>query len=288
MNAPQSVARFMWFSIAAAVATIALKSGAAWVSGSVGLFSDALESLVNLVAAVVTLLAVRWSEAPADAEHPFGHARGELLAALLEGALVLVAGLAILITSVQRLMHPEPLEAVGIGLALSAVATLINGVVGVMLIRAGRSHQSTAVEADGHHLLTDVWTSVGVVVGVGLVKLTGLQWLDPVAAMVVAVLVLVTAIRIVIRSIDGLVDRSATPEEMHAIAQAVEPFGAQGVAVTRSRTRHSGRQVFIHLTLGVPPEWSVTKAHTLADEVERAVEKVIAHSTVETHVEPRE
>lgn len=286
MSQASAPSRLMWFSIAAAVATIALKTVAAALSGSVGLLSDALESLVNLVAAVVTLLAMRWAEQPADAGHPFGHSRGELLAALFEGALVLVAGLAILATAIDRAIHPMPMEQLSLGLVLSVIATVINGVVGAFLVRAGRRLKASAIEADGHHLLTDVMTSVGVLVGVGLVKLTGIGWFDPLAAMVVGVLVLVTAVKIVMRSVEGLVDGSATPEQQVLIKQAVARFEPQGVVVTSSRTRNSGREVFIHLTLAVPAGWSVKQAHDFADEIEKAVEGAIEHSTVETHVEP--
>lgn len=277
---------WIWLSVAAAVATIGLKSAAAAVSGSVGFLSDAMESGVNLVAALVTMVALRWSEAPPDAEHPFGHAKGELLAALLEGVLVLCAGVAIVGASLERLLHPAPLVSAPLAVALSVAATLINAVVGWLLVRVGRQARSPALEADGHHLLTDVWTSVAVIAGVTLVFFTGAAWLDPLSGVVVAGFVVVTGVRILQSAMGGLVDsRLAAPEEA-AVNRALEPFRTDGVDFTTLQTRQAGRHVFVHLTVLVPGSWSVERAHTLADEVERAVAKELGRATVDTHIEP--
>jgi cation diffusion facilitator family transporter len=277
---------WIWLSIAAAISTMALKAGAAAVSGSVGLLSDALESGVNLVAAVVTMFALRWSAAPPDAEHPYGHGKGELLAALLEGALVLVAGVAIIATAVDRFLHPTPMGSVPLGLVLSMVAAAINGAVGATLVRVGKKARSTALEADGHHLLTDVWTSVAVVLGLGLVLLTGKTWLDPLCAVLVALLVLRTGFRILRSASGGLVDSQLGPAEQALVDGALAPFRTDGVAFSAIRTRQAGRHVFVHLTVRVPGSWTVHKAHDLADRVENAVAAVLSEATVDTHVEP--
>ncbi len=276
----------MWLSLAAAVATIALKSAAASVSGSVGFLSDALESIVNLVAAVVTLLALRWSEAPPDEQHPFGHAKGELLAALLEGALVFIAGGAIIYTSIDRFLHPSPISHLPLALTLSGIAALINFAVGFTLVRVGRTKKSSALEADGHHLLSDVWTSVAVAIGVGLVILTGKTWLDPAAAALVALWVLRTGFDILSKATRGLVDSRFGPEDMAGVTRAIAPFRNRDVAFRSIRTRRAGREVFVHLTVHVPGDWTIRQGHDFADEVEHAVEAELEFATVETHLEP--
>ncbi len=279
---------WIWLSIGAAVATIALKSAAAAMSGSVGVLSDALESGVNLIAAIVTLLALRWSAAPPDAEHPFGHAKGELLAALFEGLLVLVAGLSIFAVAIDRAIHPVPLSSGVISAALTIVATVINGAVGFTLVRVGRSLKSSALEADGHHLMTDVWSSVGVLVGLGLSLVTGIRWFDPLSAAVVAVLVLRTGLTILKQAMVGLVDTQLAGRDAAAVEHALEPFRARGVEFTTLKSRVAGRHVFVHLTLRVPGKTSVFEAHQLADEVEQAVGGAFELAIVETHVEPIE
>lgn len=277
---------WMWLSLGAAIATIGIKSAAASVSGSVGFFSDALESLVNLVAAIVTLLALRWSEAPPDEQHPFGHAKGELLAALLEGALVFLAGVAIIYASIHRFMHPAPIAHLPLALALSAVAALINGAVGATLVNVGRAQKSNALEADGHHLLSDVWTSAAVAVGVGLVYLTGRAWLDPTSATLVALWVLRTGFDILSKAARGLVDSRSDPEDRASVARALSHFKEGEVAFRTVRTRRAGREVFIHLTILVPGEWTVRQGHDFADKVERAIAEELPFATVETHIEP--
>ncbi len=282
------VSTWMWLSVAAAVATIGLKSWAALLSGSVGFLSDAMESAINLVAAVVTMFALRWSEAPPDEEHPFGHAKGELLAALLEGTLVLVAGLAIVATSIERFLHPMRIERVPVAMALSAAAAAINALVGSTLVSIGRKRRSVALEADGHHLLTDVWTSLAVIAGVGLVSVTGLLWLDPLSAALVAGWVVRTGGRILRRAMGGLVDSRLGPREVTSLEQALAPFESRGIEFKSVRTRNAGSHLFVHLTLCVPATWSVRKAHDLADEVERALATTLGLASVYTHIEPLE
>jgi cation diffusion facilitator family transporter len=281
-----AASRWIWLSIAAAIVTISLKSYAAYVSQSVGLLSDAMESCVNLVAAVVTMLALKWSEAPPDAEHPFGHAKGELLAALLEGALVFVAGFAIMATSVLRFLHPAPIEHATLGVVVSLVATVVNGAVGVTLLRVGKRIRSSALEADGEHLLSDVWSSIAVTIGVGLAVLTGRSWFDPLSAILIAVLVLRTGYRIVKRATSGLVDEGLGPEEAAALERALAPFRTGGVSFSAVRSRHAGKHAFVNLIMHVPGEWSVHQAHELADRVEIEIAKELEHASVDIHVEP--
>lgn len=284
---PQSRATsWIWLSIAAAVTTILLKSIAAYVSASVGLLSDAMESVVNLVAAVVTMFALRWSEAPPDDDHPYGHAKGELLAVLLEGVLVFTAGIAIFWTSTNRLLHPIPLESAPLGILLSALATVVNAGVGLTLLRVGKKIRSSGLQADGHHLLTDVWTSVAVMVGLGLVTVTHVSWLDPAAAALVALFVLYTGFKILRGAVGGLVDTRLGPVEQALVEEALTPFREDGVEFAAIRTRQAGKHMFINLIVRVPGSWSVVKAHTLADRVEQALATALEHAIVDTHVEP--
>ncbi len=288
MNDIPRAASWIWLSIAAAVATMALKAYAAVASGSVGFLSDAMESVVNLVAAVVTLVALRWSESPPDEEHPFGHAKGELLAALAEGVLVTLAGVAIVVASIERMLHPVVVASSAGALAASTVATAINAAVGLTLLRIGKRAQSAALTADGHHLLTDVWTSLAVMAGVGLMWLTGRAWLDAAVAAVVALLVLRTGWRILHDALGGLVDRRLPPERALIVHQALEPFVAQGVRCGEIRTRQAGREMFINLSIQVPGAWTVRAGHDVAHAIEDAVAARLPRARVETHVEPIE
>lgn len=280
--------RLLWLSIAAALATIALKTTAWLVTGSVGLLSDAAESLVNFVAAVVALAALHWAVKPADEQHAYGHAKAEYLSAGFEGALILLAAVTIAVTAITRLLDPQPLSDVGIGLAVAAGASLINLAVGLLLVRAGREHRSITLEADGKHLLTDVWTSAGVVVGVTLVAITGWERLDPLVALAVAVNILVTGARLLQRSAGGLMDQALDDAAQHAIEQALAPFRSRGAAFHAIRTRRAGRRAFVSLHLLVPGDWTVQQGHDFAEEVEAAVRERLPYATVFTHVEPVE
>jgi cation diffusion facilitator family transporter len=280
--------RLLWLSIAAAVATITLKTIAWLLTGSVGLLSDAAESVVNLVAAVVALAVLRWAAMPADEQHAYGHAKAEYFSAGIEGALILLAAATIAVTSVDRLLHPQALNDVGIGLAVSVVATLINLGVGRALVRAGREHRSITVEADGKHLLTDVWTSVGVVVGVAAVAISGWERLDPIVAFAVAGNIIFTGTQLLRRSAAGLMDRALPPELQREIHDALAPFGPREVRFHALRTRQAGRRAFISLHILVPGAWTVRQGHDMAEEVEDALRERIPYATVFTHVEPLE
>jgi cation diffusion facilitator family transporter len=283
-----SLTKYAWMSIAAALATITLKTGAFAVTGSVGLLSDAAESVVNLVAAIVALVALRVAAMPADDNHHFGHGKAEYFSAWIEGLMIFVAAAVIMASAVERLIHPQPLESVGLGLAISAVATVINGVVGVLLLRVGRRHRSITLEADGHHLLTDVWTSIGVIVAVGLVAVTGWERLDPVVAIVVALNILVMGTRLVLRSTAGLMDH-ALPDQDHAqILAVLDRFRRDDVQFHALQTRESGHHRFVSVHVLVPGAWSVQRGHDLLEDLEGAVCQALPDAEVHTHLEPLE
>ncbi len=279
--------RFIWLSIATAIATVAIKGYAAWLTNSVGLWSDAMESTVNLVAALVALWALRLAAKPADFNHDFGHGKAEYMSAAVEGSLIFVAAAVIIWGAIERLFVPVPLEQLGLGLALSMLATLLNLGTGLVLLRAGRAHRSITLEADGRHLLTDVWTSVGVLVAIGLVALTHWQVLDPVIALVVGANILFTGYQLVRRSVVGLLD-AALPDEDVAIVSAVlaDVCNDPRVEITQLRTRESGRQRFVYATLSVPGSWTVKRSHDVADDVEGAIESALPGTTTFVHIEP--
>jgi cation diffusion facilitator family transporter len=279
--------RCMWASVAAAIFTIVLKSLAAALTGSVGFLSDALESGVNLVAAIVALVALRVAARPPDADHHFGHGKAEYVSALTEGAMIFVAAGAIVWTAVGRLIDPVELEQPALGLVLSTVASLANLGVGLFLVRAGREHRSITLVADGKHLLTDVWTSVGVLVGIALVALTGWQTLDPLVALAVGVNILVTGYGLVRRSLSGLLSGALPPEDQARVDEVLDRLrGQHEMHVVSTRTVESGRQRFVFLEITVPEDWSVRRAHDLADLVEAEVGSALPGCTTFIHVEP--
>jgi cation diffusion facilitator family transporter len=286
-GAPPSLTRFAWLSIAAAVMTIGLKSGAYLLTGSVGLLSDAAESGVNLIAAVVALVALHIAARPADENHNFGHGKAEYFSAGIEGLMIFVAAGFILFTSVQRFMHPAALESVGLGLAISTVATAVNGAVGLVLLRAGASHRSVTLTADGKHLLTDVWTSFGVIVGVLLVALTGWERLDPIVAALVGVNILVTGFRLVSQSLTSLLDAAMPAEDLAQVTAVLDRMRTADLDFADLRTRESGRHRFVSLTVLVPADWTVERGHALADDVEVAITTDLPYTDVQTHLEPR-
>lgn len=283
-----SLLRFAWLSVAAAVVTIALKTTAWQLTGSVGLLSDAAESGVNLVAAVVTLLALRVAARPADAGHHFGHGKAEYFSAAVEGFMIFVAAGVILVTAVGRFLDPAPLESVGAGLAVCVLASMVNGAVGLLLIRTGRARGSAGLLADGKHLMTDVWTSVGVVVGVLLVAVTRIERLDPVIAAAVGVNIMVTGVGLVRRSLDALLDSALPPQDIGTVSAVLETFRGPQVDFHGLQTRESGQYRFVSVHLLVPGRWDVRRAHDLAEEVEAAVRDALPRTTVQTHIEPRE
>lgn len=279
--------RFLWLSLATAVATVVIKGVAALLTGSVGLLSDALESTVNLVAAAVAIWALRLSDKPADHNHDFGHGKAEYMSSLVEGALIFVAAAAIIISAIVRFINPQPVESLGIGLLLSVVASVLNLGVGLVLIRQGRRHRSITLEADGHHLLADVWTSVGVLVGMGLLLLTGWHWVDPLVAMAVGFNILWTGGKLLRRSAVGLLDAALPAAEVEIIRTALAGvIDDPRMTITELLTRESGRQRFVQATVIVPGHWTVRRSHDLADSIELAIAQVLPDTVTVVHIEP--
>lgn len=285
---PTSLKRYAWLSIAAALATILLKSLAWWLTGSVGLLSDALESLVNLAGALMALTMLTLAANPADDDHAHGHGKAEYFSSAFEGLLILIAAAGIAYTSIDRLLSPRPLEAVGAGLLVSVVASLINLATARILLRVGKAHRSITLEADAHHLMTDVWTSVGVIIGVGLVWLTGWLWLDPVIALLVAANIVWTGWQLLQRSAAGLMDVSIAAEEIDVIEKILSSYRHQGLDFHALRTRQAGARAFVSLHVLVPGHWSVQEGHDWSERIEADIRSTLAHAHVTTHLEPKE
>ncbi len=283
-----SLNRFAWLSIAAAVITVGLKFGAYLATGSVGLLSDALESLVNLAGASMMLAMLIVAARPADDDHAYGHAKAEYFASGFEGALILLAAASIVVASVPRLFSPQPLEQVGVGLAVAVIAALVNLGAALVLRRAGKQYNSIALEADSRHLLTDVWTSVGVVIGVGATALIGWYWLDPLVALLVAVNIVWSGIQIVRRSVKGLMDIALPVEEQAQLRAILQSYAAQGVQFHKLRTRQAGAQRFVDVHILVPGAWTVRHGHEVAEQIETDMRRALPDMLPLTHLEPRD
>ncbi|PSB48874.1 cation-efflux pump [Cyanosarcina cf. burmensis CCALA 770] len=282
-------ARFYAFlSIGAALLTIALKVGAYFLTGSVGLLSDAAESGVNLVAALVATWALTLAAKPPDEEHAFGHSKAEYFSSGVEGALILVAAASIAVAAWQRLLHPQPLEQIGIGLGLSLVATAVNGGLALVLLRAGKRLRSITLRADAHHLLTDVWTSVGVVLGLIFVPLTGWLVLDPLIAFLVAVNIVWTGVRLLRETGSGLLDASMPAVEQRIITDILAGYEKQGIQFHALRTRVAGVRRFVSFHVLVPGNWSVQQGHALCEQIELKIMDSLPQTHVLTHLEPLE
>lgn len=280
--------RYAWLSIAAALVTIGLKATAYGITGSVGLLSDAMESLVNLVAAVVALVMLTIAARPPDENHLYGHYKAEYFSSGVEGTLILVAAVSIGWAALDRLFNPQPVEQVGVGLAVSVVASLVNLGVARTLFRAGRHYESITLEADAHHLMTDVWTSVGVVAGVGLVALTGWQHLDPIIALLVAANIVWSGVNLIRRSVAGLMDAAIAPDEQQTIRHILDSYRHEGIDYHAIRSRQSGARRFVSFHILVPGAWSVQQGHNLLERIEYDIRQAIANITVFTHLEPLE
>ena len=280
-----SLTRFAWLSIATALLTMGLKTGAWWLTGSVGLLSDAMESVVNLLGGMMALSLLTVAERPADECHPYGHGKAEYFSSGFEGALILIAAISIAIAAVQRILHPAPLESIGLGLAISVGASLMNLATALLLLRAGKRHRSITLEANAHHLLTDVWTSVGVVFGVALVALTGWQQLDPIVALIVAANIVWTGFCIIRRSILGLMDAALPPEDRAAVEKVLKSFEEGVVQFHALWTRHAGSRKFVSVHVLVPGDWSVQRGHQLAEQIETEIRRTLPGSIVFTHLE---
>jgi cation diffusion facilitator family transporter len=279
-------------SVGAAILTIALKAGAYFLTGSVGLLSDAAESCVNLVAAIVATWAVTYAAKPPDENHAFGHFKAEYFSSGVEGALILVAAGSITITAWNRLQHPQPLEQLGIGLGLSLVATLINGILALAMMRASKRLRSITLRADAHHLLTDVWTSVGVVLGLILVNVTHWLILDPIIAFIVAANIVWAGVRLLHETGLGLLDTSMPAPERQIVSDILASYASEHaseqVHFHAVRTRVAGTRQFISLHVLVPGIWSVQQGHDLCEEIESAIVQAIPGTYIFTHLEPLE
>lgn len=279
---------FAWLSIVTALATIALKVGAWWLTGSVGLLSDAAESVVNLVAAVVALFALRVAARPADDDHNFGHAKAEYFSAGVEGAMIFVAAVVIIYAAVERIIHPRDLESLGLGVGISVLASVLNGVVAVVLLRAGRRYRSITLTADGRHLMTDVVTTAGVVAGIILVGITHWYWLDPIIAIAVAINILFVGYRLIKESTSGLMDIAMPDEEVGSIGRVLDGFRSPEVEFHDVRTRVGGHLRFLQLHMLVPGEWSVQRGHDLVEDVEESLREAVDDLIITVHLEPIE
>ncbi|MFA6014951.1 MAG: cation diffusion facilitator family transporter [Gallionellaceae bacterium] len=283
-----SLKRYAWLSIAAAIATILLK-GIAWhLTGSVGLLSDAIESFVNLAGALMALWMITLAERPADEDHPHGHSKAEYFSSAFEGFLILLAACAIAWTAIERLINPLPLEAIGIGLFVSVLASVINFATAQTLLRVGKLRNSITLEADAHHLMADVWTSAGVITGVTLVWLSGWLWLDPVIALIVAVNIIWTGWQLMQRSAAGLMDAALPAEKLAKIEQILSNYKKHGLDFHALRTRQAGSRTFVTLHVLVPGEWTVQQGHDWAERIEMDIGSVLTMAHITTHLEPLE
>lgn len=279
----------MYLSIAAAVVTILLKFTAYRVTGSIGFFSDALESIVNLLAAVFGLIMLHVSEKPADEGHEFGHSKAEYFSSAIEGSLILLAAFSIIWSAVPRLIHPIALENINIGLLFSVGASFVNLAVGQMLIHNGKKSKSLLVEADGKHLMTDVWTSAGVIAGILLVKFTGILILDPIIAILVALNIVYTGYRLISRSTNGLMDASISETEIDQVKKYLDSLKEKDITYHSLMTRQAGQRKFISFHLLVPGAWTVQQGHENADIIEETIEDMFDEPvTVTSHIEPVE
>ena len=284
-----SLTRFAWLSIGAAFATIALKAGAYFLTGSVGLLSDAIESLVNLAGAVMALLMLTIAARPADEDHVYGHSKAEYFASVTEGVLILGAALGIITTAVPRLLHPKAIEQLGLGLVVSIAASLINFVVSRILLKAGKERQSISLEADANHLMTDVWTSIGVIGGVAIAGFTNWQILDPIVAIIVALNIIWTGFQLVRRSVSGLMDEALPAQEQKLIEGVMASYREKGVNFHALRTRQAAARRFMSVHVLVPGAWTVHDAHHIAEDFENDIRVALGGViTVFTHLEPAE
>lgn len=272
-------------SLLAAFVTMLLKTLAWYITGSVGFLSDAIESLVNVAGAGFALFMVTLARRPADDSHPYGHSKAEYLSAAFEGGMILLAALAICVTAVERLINPQPIATLGLGTAFTVLASLINLGIALLLLRGGTVHNSPALEGDGKHLMTDVWTTAGVVIGVAVASVSGYHWLDPVVAIAVALHIVHEGGQILYKAINGLMDKALPPARLQEIEQALARFSDKKVCFVNLRTRAAATLEFAQVDMQVPANWSVEQAHTLADDVEVTLQQL--GIVLSVHIEPQ-
>ena len=280
-----SLTRFAWLSVSAAVLTIGLKAVAYLLTGSVGLLSDALESVVNLVGALMALAMLTIAARPADEEHAYGHGKAEYFSSGVEGTLILLAAISIAFAAVGRLISPKPLEQIGLGMTVSVAASLVNLAVALVLLRAAKRYQSITLKANAQHLLTDVWTSAGVLLGVSAVAFTGWERLDPVVALLVAGNIVWTGVRIIRESVSGLMDTALPEDEQNLVRNILETHRPAGAEYHALRSRQSGAQRFVALHVLVPGTWTVHYGHQLLERIEADIRAALPNATVFTHLE---
>ncbi|MBA3034913.1 MAG: cation transporter [Desulfobacterium sp.] len=286
--ARSSITKYAWLSILAAISTIALKSSAYFITGSVGLLSDAAESLVNLLGAGIALAMLTIAARPPDEEHLFGHDKAEYFACGAEGALIVIAAVSIVIMAIKRFINPVPIQQLGIGLIISAVASLINFVVSRILLRAGKKNHSVTLEADAHHLMTDVWTSIGVFCGISAVALTGWQPLDQIVALCIASYITWIGFKLIMRSVLGLMDSALPHDKCNGVITVLEKYKSRGIDYHALRTRQAGSRCFVSVHILVPGTWTVQHGHELLEELEADIRSEVMYVTVFTHLEPLE
>jgi len=282
----KSLASIAWFSIIASVLTIIIKWTAYQITGSVGFLSDAMESFINLAAAIIAFIMLTIAAHPPDKEHPFGHDKAEYFSSLIEGVLIVLAAIGIGYAAVNRIYHPRLLEELNIGMALSLVATLINFVTARILMHYGRKHNSITLEADAKHLMTDVWTTIGIVIGILLVKFTNWQLLDPLMAIVVALSIVFTGTKLIIRSTDGLMDSKLSEKELIPIRKILDRYKEQGIDYHALYTRQSSSKSFITFHLLIPGDLTIYQAHEFSKMIEKEIDDVLPYSSVFIHLEP--
>jgi cation diffusion facilitator family transporter len=280
--------RFALLSVVAAVVTIGLKTAAYVITGSIGLLSDALESLANLVAALVALYALWVAARPPDEEHTYGHTKAEYFSSGFEGLLIVAAAVGIVVAAVRRLIEPQPIQDPALGLLINALASVVNLAVARVLLRVGKRHESITLEADAQHLMADVWTSLGVIAGVTAAVATGWHRLDPIVAIAVALNVLRSGSRLLRRSVYGLLDTSLPEETLGKIKAILDAHSGAGVRYHALRTRQAGARRFISFHILVPGNWTVQRGHDLLERIEEQIREVVPNSVVDTHLEPIE
>ncbi|HOJ24152.1 MAG TPA: cation diffusion facilitator family transporter [Bacteroidales bacterium] len=281
--------RYIYLSIGAAISTILLKLYAFYITGSVGFYSDALESIVNLIGAIVALIMLIISAKPADKSHNFGHTKAEYFSSTIEGALIIIAAVSIIWSAILRLIHPKPLDNLNVGILFSVGASIINLVVAIILIRNGKKHHSIAIEADGKHLMTDVITSAGVIIAIIIVKYTNIYILDPIIAILVAINIIYTGYQLINKSVSGLMDASIPDTDLARVSAYLDSFKDRNISYHSLMTRKAGQRIFISLHLLVPNFWTIKEAHDFAEELEQNIEKMFdTPVNVTTHIEPND
>ena len=287
-SAQPNLSRYAWLSVANAILTMGLRGGAYWLTGSMGFFSEALDSGVNLAAALLALWALNFASRPPDDDHAFGHEKIECFSGGFEGSLILMAAGGIVWSAVPRLLHPVALEQVGLGAALTAIASVGNGSVSFILARAAKAHRSLTLEADSHHLLSDVWSSLGILVGVGLSTSLHFPLIDPIIALAVALYIATMGLRLLYRAASGLLDPALPVQELTAIENILGSVSDQGVTYHALRSRRAGRYNFVQVHILVPGEWTVTRGHALAEALETRICTEVPGTRILTHLEPIE